>query len=221
MANMAAAKNPNVEDVLEHIYRGDGEPSTARQIAARLHCSRRIVNQILYQLEKEGRVRKTQYADEPPLWSTGVTLPESDEDTKAVPRSVTFVLVDLGNVHDCLPKLAAMLTDAEVATTLKVHAFADAAFNGYGVNPPVDPELITVHQTTSRSTNAADIDLIWFVAETVLQARHPASPLFGCELEFIVATKDHGFASLADHVKANGHTMHFVPNWTELLKLVE
>ena len=54
------------------------------------------------------------------------------------------VVVDLGNVHDCLQKLAPLAEAGEV----QVRAYADLQYNGYGVNPP---PLRTKTRRTPRS----------------------------------------------------------------------
>ena len=182
----------------------DGVPWSARELSTLVCCPKKEVNSQLYALLQLGAVNKTTAI--PPLWSIPITEKVPVEQPDSVPGG-RIVLVDLGNVHDCLQELSPYAARREC----KVFAFADRAFNGYGITPPADAGIV-VHQTTSVHRNAADLALIWTVAELVHQATGP--------LEFIVVTKDQGFHSLVDHV-GNEHSMIFVKGWEELRDLIE
>jgi hypothetical protein len=66
---------------------------------------------------------------------------------------------------------------------------------------------------TSES-NAADMELVWFVASLVL-----ANPKM--VYEFIIATKDKGFKSITSILARHGHAVKFVSNWEDLREVFE
>lgn len=119
-----------------------------------------------------------------------------------------LVLVDLGNVHDCLKRLIPLAD----AGDLSVVAYADLAFNGFGVNPPVESANCVVKRATSADKNAADVELAWDVAQRCLTASEP--------MDFVVATRDHGFRHLQSLAARSGHTLRFVQDWPSLRGLL-
>jgi len=150
-------------------------------------------------------------ASVPPLWSLvdpHVKAKTTTSDETGAPPN-TLAVVDLGNIHDCLRELVFYAA----ASAVEVHAFADRAFNGFGVNPPVDGEFIKVHRATGGERNAADVELVWFLCERL--ARAPP------KLTVVVATKDQGYLALQELVRRRGHVLHFVTCWSQMRNFIE
>lgn len=118
------------------------------------------------------------------------------------------VIVDLGNVHDCLAPLAPLAA----AGRLQVFAYADLQYNGPGVNPPLEVEGLYVFRAESPQKNAADTQLIWDVAQFCARAHEP--------LAFFVATRDNGFRHLQQLAEDAGHTLSFAQGWPSLQALL-
>jgi len=110
------------------------------------------------------------------------------------------ILIDLGNVHDCLQRLGP-LAEAGLVT---VRAYADLCFNGFGVNPPLGGNNVTVFKASSPDKNSADVQLIWDVAR-LCRADTP--------LRLVVVTKDLGFRHLQALATAAGHELIFAQDW--------
>jgi len=115
----------------------------------------------------------------------------------------TVVFVDLGNVHDCLQQLLPL----SHADLLEVRAYADLAFNGFGVNPPIGGPNCHVHRSASADKNAADVKLIWDVAQLCAEPE---------PCRFLVVTRDHGFRSLERLAAEAGHLLSFSQDWASL-----
>lgn len=179
-------------------------PRTAKDAAQQLQVDRHTINQCLYGLLGHGKVVKSQ--DTPPLWSLGMVKPMENPVVENC-EIKTVIIVDLGNVHDCLNKLE------PYANFYEIYAFADKAYNGWGVSPPAPPTIHFYH-SKSRDKNAADIAIIWRVAELILL--NPKEVF-----HFVIATKDQGFNSLKDEVESRGHSLEFVNGWDELKLVVE
>ena len=111
-----------------------------------------------------------------------------------------IVLVDLGNVHDCLQRLGPLAESGRVT----VRAYADLCFNGFGISPPVCCDNVTVFKASSPDKNSADVQLIWDVAQ-LCQA--------DTALRLVVATKDLGFRHLQALAAEAGHELTFVQDW--------
>jgi hypothetical protein len=120
--------------------------------------------------------------------------------------------MDLGNVHDVLQRLECHATEWSV----RVFAFADLAFNGFGVNPPPSNKFVTVSRTKDAHKNAADIDLIWKCAELVLM-----NP--DITFNFFIVTKDLQFQSLKAVLQKypNVRAVEFFQSWEGLRPHVE
>ena len=112
-----------------------------------------------------------------------------------------LVIVDLGNVHDCLQKLVPL---AE-AGCMDVWAYADLHYNGFGVQPPLTSSAVRVEQARVTHKNAADTKLIWDVALACTQAA-PQKTIF-------VVTKDNGFRHLQELAAEHGHRIVFCESW--------
>jgi hypothetical protein len=130
--------------------------------------------------------------------------------TLAIPLAV----VDLGNVHDTLRELVPYARSGLV----QIEAFADRAYNGFGVKPLLDdvPGL-RVHRAQGTDRNAADIELVWFLCETLPDATIALEH----SRHVVVATKDQGFQSLRDLVQRRGHRLTFVTQWSEMREFIE
>jgi len=203
-----------MEDQIVSILQHSLNPMSARQLTSQLKQERTAVNRTLYGLLKQNRVRR--FDETPPTWSNVLCEENAKCDEKngyeqKQATVITVVFVDLGCCHDCLENLVPYATSDN---NLQVYAFADVAFNGYGVNP-VPPPPISVCQAQTRDSNAADIELIWKAAELIFKAPR------GTTFKFIVATKDQGFTSLQTIVQRHGHSLEFVKDWNELRQYVE
>ena len=128
----------------------------------------------------------------------------------AAPQQVAdvVVVVDLGNVHDCLQKIAPL---AE-AGQLQVLAYADLQYNGVGINPPFEVAGCTVFKATSPHKNAADTKMIWDIAQLCASSERPR--------RLLVTTKDNGFRYLRDLVEGSGHALSFAHDWASLRALL-
>jgi hypothetical protein len=189
----------------------------AKVIASSLKVERSLINRTLYEkLLKDGKV--TQREGTPPLWGYKLTAEEKmAESDNTSPKNVVFI--DLGNVHDILPKMEAYADDCAV------YAFADRAFNGYGINPPPKSHKIAVLKAKDDHKNSADIMMIWKAAELVLLHGRKNCPLpnIKSQLRFIIFTRDQGFRTLKSVLE--GHSIVsqvlFVQQWEEAREFIE
>lgn len=206
-----SSSNPESR-ILEFLKANEGE-FPAKLIARSLNLERTIVNRILYEkLLKADKVLCNKAT--PPLWS----YHKSDEDSEAEVEEVetrNIAFVDLGNVHDVLQKLESYASD-----DCKVYAFADCAFNGYGVNPIPKNKNIEVFQTKDDHKNAADIEMIWKAAEIVMNLDE-ASMASG--IRFIIFTRDNGFRSLKSILERYSvvREVLFVQTWQQAREFIE
>lgn len=196
--------------VLGHL--GSKGTSTALAISRAVGCTRQEANQVLYSLLENHKVTKS--ADSPPQWSRVVvescTTPAAPKDSNE-PRRV--VVVDLGNTHDCLKELLPYARAGDI----DVRAYADLAFNGYGVNPPLVEPGVTVCRANTADKNAADVDMIWDIAQ-LLGTAAPSRPQ---QYFVIVATKDQGFRRLKSLAEKSGNRLEFAASWADLRLYVE
>ena len=118
------------------------------------------------------------------------------------------VVVDLGNVHDCLQKLAPLAEAGEV----QVRAYADLQYNGYGVNPPFDSPGCVVFRAATPHKNAADTQIIWDISRLCSLALKP--------LHLLVVTKDNGFRHLRELAEESGLSLAFAQDWSSLRSLL-
>lgn len=135
-------------------------------------------------------------------WRRSGVAPAQD----AAPK-VPIVIVDLGNVHDCLKKLLP-LADAGV---VQVKAYADLHYNGFGVRPPLDNRNCRVIRSLTSHKNAADTKLVWDVA--CLCSDNP-SPL-----QIYIITKDNGFRHLQELARELGHSVAFAEDWDSFKRI--
>jgi hypothetical protein len=206
-----SSSNPESR-ILQFLKDNAGE-FPAKLIARSLNLERTIVNRILYEkLLKADKVLCNKAT--PPLWSYA----KSDEDSEAEAEEVdvqNIVFVDLGNVHDILQKL-----ESYAGHDCKVYAFADCAFNGYGVNPIPKNKDIEVFQTKDDHKNAADVEMIWKAAEIVMNMDEER---FETGIRFIIFTRDNGFRSLKtilERYKAVREVL-FVQTWQQAREFIE
>lgn len=116
------------------------------------------------------------------------------------------VIVDLGNVHDCLKNLLPLAESGLV----EVIAYADMEFNGFGVKPDANGKHCVVKRATTPDKNAADVEIVWDIAQRCGRTS-VETPL--C---FVVVTRDHGFRSLEGLVMRTGHALNFASDWPTL-----
>lgn len=169
-------------------------------------------NQTLYALKNEGAVDFA--PGSPPTWriheehipTPPVASPASPED------ELIHVIVDLGNCHDCLQHLVEYANRGAIT----VAAYADLAFSGFGVRPPLNAKNVRVFQADTANKNSADVQIIWDVSRLVKEVDKNRA------LHILVATKDFGFLRLKPLVDAtNGHRLTFVTNWEALRVYIE
>lgn len=214
----------SIIDQISTILSHATQPLTAQEILQRYkqqygqgqRIDKHAVNQILYRHLQPAGSATYDRNSAPPRWVWNRkekihSLPALAHISTDDPQMV--VLVDLGNVHDCLENLVPYANSGKI----HVHAFADYHFNGYGIKPPA-PSTIRVHKAATHDRNAADIDLIWTVAEyCFLRKGLPSYQRY----QFIVATKDDGFQSLAQTVMRTNDSLVFVPDWARLREYIE
>ena len=188
----------------------EGGPSTALALSRAVGCTREEANRALYGLLKDDLACKDTAS--PPVWSLPVAAAACPAaGSGAAPEEPRrLVVVDLGNTHDCLRELLPYARSGAI----EVRAYADLAYNGFGVTPPLgDLPGVTVSQATTAEKNAADVDMIWDLAELL----GPGRPTY-----FVaVATKDQGFRRLKALAEARGHRLEFATGWSELRHYVE
>ena len=206
--------------VLAILQHRTGEWATAGEVRRELGLdawARQEVNRCLYQLRASGRV---QYLEgSPPSWRV---LPAPGVPSQPAPpsapaeRSRLHCIIDLGNCHDCLKNLL----DYARGGSLTVAAYADLAFAGFGVVPPLDVPNVRVFRATTPDKNSADVQIIWDVSRLVLEAPPAGAP---AGLHIIVATKDLGFQRLKALVDGESpdHALTFVTDWASLRLFVE
>lgn len=117
-----------------------------------------------------------------------------------------LVILDLGNVHDCLKKL-----DTLNLKNVNVIAFHDYMYNGYGVNKIVTNQSIKIIGAVDQNRNSADIMMIWFLA----QYKNPTDHI-------IVVTKDQGFQTLYTLLKRDkkANKISVAHDWKSLSELL-
>jgi len=196
----------NLEEAILSILSLQDKPRPAKEIYANLvlegvsHTfTRTDINRILYKLSEEGKVSST--TDLPALWS----LPSESKESVSKP----VVMIDLGNVHDILQKIEPYSKKGLV----NVYAFCDLAYNGFGVKTKVDPS-ITVFQATTPDRNAADLHMIWKIAEICIYNKYPGS-------DILILTRDQGFRTLETITKQYGYKVSFLTSWEELRNFIE
>ena len=147
-------------ELLAYLAARDTAVTTA-QVARDTGHTKLVINQTLYALLGRGQVR--QAPGIPPHWSIVAPLQQQEPSAAAEPSVV--VVVDLGCCHDVLPNVLPYAQRAQ----LKVCAFADVAFNGFGVMPRPDCSNFTLWHATTADKNSADVALIWDVSRMALQ----------------------------------------------------
>jgi len=204
------ASDADLETKIQHALQTAVHPLPAKDICKLLGSSvhRSDVNRVLYSLLKRSQVVKNEGT--PPTWgvnlAASVILPGPPVQGPVEEELVIFI--DLGCTHDCLKNLVPYAREIP-----HIYAFADLAFNGWGVNPPA-PEPIHVYQSQTSDSNSADLELIWTAAKLILS--HPQK-----KYHFIVATKDMGFRSLKTIVEREGHRLDFVTKWEDMRVFIE
>lgn len=113
-----------------------------------------------------------------------------------------LVVVDLGNVHDCLQKLVPLAESGCV----DVWAYADLHYNGFGVQPPLASGAVRVMQARVTHKNAADTKLVWDLARLCCEDTAVKRTVF-------IVTKDNGFRHLQELAAELGHLFIFSENW--------
>lgn len=210
-----------LENAVRSILGAGDAPLTSSEICSELQAgARRLdVNVALHALKTKGLARCT--GDAPPRWSAVREQPEGEQ-PEGEPRApggdgeeLMYCIVDLGNTHDCLQRLIPYAERGAV----RVMAYADMAFRGFGVCPAVDAPHVSVFQSDTPDKNSADVQIIWDVCKILETARRECP---GCALRFLVATKDLGFTRLKALVEQGGlHSLTFVTNWQALRVHIE
>ena len=205
----ASLKESILKSIREFAKNGKKQVS-ALDISRHLRITKSIVNKSLYSLLADGKIQR--HEEVPPLWQCSQTACEQDfTNSEDVHGQNLYVIIDLGNQHDCLQRLIPFAQNNIVT----VRAYADKGYTGFGVNPSISEKNVIIVQTQSPHRNAADTHLIWDICEIATQA--------DISLHFVVATKDLGFQALKDKVEAcpQKHCLEFVQGWNELRYYVE
>ena len=174
------------------------------------------VNRALYALKDKGVLEMTPAS--PPLWALKKTVPcarslATISANGADPR--THVICDLGCNHDCLQNLIPYAERGEIT----VKAYADIAFNGFGVNPAPVSNNVQVFQAATPDKNSADVRIIWDVSRLVEKTSLEEPDR---RLDIFVCTKDLQFQSLKALVEMNPlHKLIFCTNWAALRMYIE
>jgi hypothetical protein len=202
--SLASELTINNKSVMEAL---GSERLRALDIARKISLTRTMVNASLYSLLSTGNV--TRDAGVPPVWSK-TAVEANIQEVVCASDLKTLVIVDLGNIHDCLQHLIPYCK----AGKLQVKAYADMAYNGYGVTPPlVEVSGLSIHRASTDDKNSADVELIWDLA-VLLETSTP--------LAVIVVTKDQGYRRIQELAQRSGrHSLTLVTSWVELRNLVE
>lgn len=173
------------------------------------------VNRVLYGLKEAGAVDFA--AGSPPTWRLREgPKREAPHEHPCSGEPLMHVVVDLGNCHDCLQNLV----DYAACGSMTVAAYADLAFAGFGVTPPLVTPNVQVFQADTPDKNSADTQMIWDISRLVQRVTvdHPTR-----KLHIVVVTKDLGFQRLKALVEAENplHKLTFVTNWPTLRLHVE
>ena len=197
---MAAREWSSSLTILRLLHEGSGE-----------HIERSEVNRVLYVLQQKNLLLCT--VGTPPMWKlvTATSQPQTPENPEII-----HCVIDLGNVHDCLQHVQRYAN----AGMLTVDAYADLAYNGFGVAPRVERNAgVRVFRADTPDRNSADVQIIWDLSRYVsnLLETKPES-----RLHIIVATKDMGFRRLKALVdEARNHRLTFVTDWPSLRLHIE
>ena len=117
----------------------------------------------------------------------------------------SFIIVDLGNIHNFLPYADA---NPQYFQEFSIVAFADHHFNGYSVNPRCQRN-VSLHISGS-SRNAADVSMVWFVARRTALSKGPC--------KFIILTKDKGFREIENMCLTCGSEALFFTDTEQFMK---
>jgi hypothetical protein len=210
-AATSAAAALSVEDDILRILNTKGA-MTALQMSRALggNIEKTVVNRQLYSMLDEKKVSHD--TSIPPVWR--VLGPQQKAAESTPTETIPLAVVDLGNVHDVLRELVPYARSG----LAQVEAFADRAYNGFGIRPALDDVPgVRVHRARGTDRNAADIELVWFLCETLPDVTHAPEQA----RQVVVATKDQGFQSLRDLVQRRGHTLTFVTQWSEMREFIE
>lgn len=212
MAAATSAAALSVEDDILRILHTKGA-MTALQMSKALggNIEKTAVNRQLYLMLVKQKVSHD--TSIPPVWRVFGPQQKAAESTPTA--TIPLAVVDLGNVHDVLRELVPYARSG----LAQVEAFADRAYNGFGIKPALDevPGFLRVHRARGTDRNAADIELVWFLCETLPDVTHAPEQA----RQVVVATKDQGFQSLRDLVQRRGHTLTFVTQWSEMREFIE
>jgi hypothetical protein len=112
-----------------------------------------------------------------------------------------MVIIDLGNVHDCLQKIVPYVE----SRSCDVRAYADKMSNCYGIKPRINNKHIDIRIASDSHRNAADIEMVWDCATL--------SPTYSY---VCLVTKDLGFQTLVTKLRQDGRKVDLVHSWEEL-----
>jgi|SRR5579872_2437649 len=146
--------------------------------------------------------------DTPPVWM----LKNERNIADNLPKEyIKIILIDLGNIHHILPLFEPYANTG----TVRVYAFADVAYNGYGVNPSPKNKAITVIRSKGTHRNEADLNLIWKIFTIVTENK--------TRMKVFIFTKDLGFQSLPSILYTYDHVLEtkFVKEWGDVRDEIE
>jgi hypothetical protein len=179
------------ENILNSIQK---EGSTAVYLSKITGFPKNVINNLLFTLECT-RVHKITY--------DGVTLPiwklipkvenkedinsKEEKDINSKKGESPYIIIDLGNVHDCLQSLN-LYKGAVVA-------FCNKAYNGYGVTEICTNKQIKVYKINSLDKNAVISEIFFHVNNCILQELNA---------DIIIVTKSNLFSYLPEIAKQLG-----------------
>ena len=210
------SENMDLREYLVKCLRSEIEKLCAAEIKKKFDIaeSKSEINKQLYSLKKDKILESVEGT--PPKWY----MREADQSIGTIPpdckiEPLIHVVVDLGNCHDCLKQLIPYAQKGLIT----VSAYADIAFCGFGISPPInDTENVTVFQADTPDKNSADVQIIWDLSRLTHQQPEKSEK----EMIIIVATKDLGFRRLKNLVEQNPkHSLFFVTNWESLRIYIE
>lgn len=177
--------------------------------------TRKEINHALYE-DLRNVVCRTEGPEPAPLWSVKNGCNKVQAEKEYIDESgctYMIVVIDLGNVHDCLEKCVKYKAHDMIH---RVIAVADSGFQGYGVKPKVEGDGIVVHRIQQSGKGNGEVELIWRIQEECAE-NNPDHR----RIHFLLATRSEGLGYLSHLVSEYGHVLHFVKNANELAEYVE
>lgn len=190
---------------------------SAIELSKKTGYDRKVINNLLYTLSGIKVYRIAGENSLKPIWklmqtviedklSTGNVQIVSDNkiNDQGVDNNIpTLILIDLGNVHDCLQKLEAY--------DKIVIGYCNTTYNGYGVSEPCENENISIKKFDTKDTNAVTSEIFYSVSIAL------ASKI---KSKIIVVSNGKIFSYLPTLAKNHGKDLELARDWTSLKPLL-